>query len=104
MFESNGLTKTRDFVKHIELLGQVASDRQVVGFQKTERELVQEFIADTKELIEYNEWGIGLENLMTSLYEIDFKVDSKAIDLAKDAIQGCEMNYERWKFIEELHK
>jgi hypothetical protein len=104
MFESKGETKTRDFLKHIELLGQNASDRLVIGFQKTERELLHEFIADTKELIEHNEWGVGLENLMNNLYEIDFKVDSRAIDLARAAIQACEMNYDKWKFIDELQK
>lgn len=104
MFESKGKVKTNEFVKHVELLMQGASDRFVIEFKRTERELLTEFIADTKELIEYNEWGVGLENLISNLFEINFKVDSKAIDLAKEAIQACGMDYEDWKFFEELRK
>jgi len=66
--------------------------------------LIKQFISDTSDFIEHNEWGVGLENLLTNIYEIEFPVDKKAIDLAKDAIKECKMDYNDWTFIEELVK
>lgn len=102
MFESQAKIKTKNFLRHIELLGQNSSDRIVDGFQGTEKELVKKFTTDTSDLIEHDEWGIGLENLLTNIYEIEFKVDKRAIELAKDAINECGMKYKNWIFIEEL--
>jgi hypothetical protein len=104
MFDSKGKIKTRVFLRHIQVLEQNYSDRIVVGFQETEKELMKKFTADTKNLIDHNEWGVGLENLLSNLYEIKFPLDEKAIDLAKDAIEECEMDYVQWTFIEELVK
>jgi hypothetical protein len=104
MFDSKAKIKTKNFLRHIELLGQNASDRIADGFGKTEKELLKQFTADTSDLIEHNEWGVGLENLLANIYEIEFTLDRKAIQLAKDAIQECEMDYNDWTFIEELVK
>ncbi len=104
MFDSKAKIKTRDFLRHIEVLGQNSSDRIVEGFQETEKELINKFTADTDDLIDHNEWGVGLENLLSNLYEIKFPLDRKAVDLAKDAINECEMDYDEWTFIEELVK
>jgi len=95
-----------EFLRHIEALGQQSPDRSVKGFrgEETEKEFIRKIISDTWELIEHNEWGVGLENLLSNLYDINFKVDGKAIELAKTAIEICKMNYEDWKFIEELKK
>jgi hypothetical protein len=65
---------------------------------------IQAFTIGTWDLIKKNEWGIGLENLLSNIYEIDFTIDRKAVDLAKDAIAECDMNYSDWIFIEELVK
>ena len=104
MFESKAKTTTKNFLRHIELLGQNASDRAVDGFEKTEKELLKQFIAETSDLIGYNEWGVGLENLLANIYEIEFTLDKKAVDLAKDAIMACGMDYRDWAFMEELVK
>ncbi len=104
MFESKGKIKTRDFLRHIEFLGQNSSDKVVDGFQRTEKELIKDFTTDTADLIDRNEWGIGLENLLNNIYEIEFTLDRKAVDLAKDAVEACEMKHENWAFIEELVK
>jgi hypothetical protein len=104
MFESKAKIKTRNFLRHIELLGQNSSDRIVDGFQETEKELLKQFTAETSDLIEHNEWGVGLENLLTNIYEIEFTVDKKAVELAKDAIEECGLDYSDWTFIEELVK
>jgi hypothetical protein len=106
MVQSKEKIKAIEFLRHIEALGQQSSDRSVNGFrgEETEKEFIRKIISETWELIEHNEWGIGLENLLSNLHEIDFKVDGKAIELAKTAIETCKMNYEDWKFIEELKK
>ncbi|MBO9700352.1 MAG: hypothetical protein J7604_09105 [Sporocytophaga sp.] len=104
MFESKTQIKTRNFLGHIKLLSQNSSDRAVEGFQKTEKELIKQFISETSDFIDHNEWGTGLENLLDNLYEIGFTIDQKGIDLIKDAIQECGMEYKDWIFIEELVK
>ena len=104
MFDSKAKIKTKNFLRHIEFLGKNASDRVVDGFEKTEKEILKKFTADTSDLIAHNEWGVGLENLLTNIYEIEFTLDKKAVQLAKDAIEECEMDYNDWTFIEELVK
>ncbi len=104
MLDLKAKIKTREFLRHIQVLGQNSSDRIVDGFEKTEKELINKFTADTEELMNHNEWGVGLENLLNSLYEIEFRLDMKAVDLAIGAIAECKLDYKKWKFIEELVK
>jgi len=104
MFEPKAKLKTKEFLRHIKVLGQDSSDKVIDGFQETEKELMQKFIADTQDLIDHNEWGVGLENLLSNLYEIEFPLDRKAVDLAKDVIKECKMDFGQWTFIEELVK
>jgi len=104
MLDTKAKLKTENFVRYIETLGQNASDKLIEGFQRTERELINQFTTDTWDLIKNNEWGVGLENLLTNIYEIDFTLDKRAIDLAKEAIDECGMKYNDWTFIEELVK
>jgi hypothetical protein len=104
MFEPREKIKTRDFLRHIQVLGQNSSDRIVDGFQETEKELIKKFTTETEDLINHNEWGVGLENLLNNIYEIEFTLDKKAINLAKDAIKECKMDYKDWTFLEELVK
>jgi hypothetical protein len=54
--------------------------------------------------VEYNEHGVGLENLLENMYEISFTIDQTGLDLAKEAIKECGMNYQEWSVIEELIK
>jgi hypothetical protein len=104
MFESKGKRKTKELLKHIEILGHDSSDRIVYGFRghETEMTFINEVIRDAWDLIEHNEWGVALDMVLNNLYEIHFRLDDKAVVLAKDAITACEMNYEEWKWIEEL--
>ncbi len=102
MLESKGKKRTKAFVKQIELLALNASDRIAEGFHGTEKELMQKFLTDTKEYIDYNECGVGLENLAANIYEINFRIDETAVALFKDAINACGMDYKSWAFIEEL--
>lgn len=95
---------TTILLRHIRLLGQNSTDRIVEGLQQTEKELIKKFTDDTLDLIEHNEWGIGLENLLDNIYEIEFTIDKKAIELAKNAIKECGMDYRDWDCIEELVK
>jgi len=104
MLESKAKIKVRNFLRHIEVLAQSSSDRVVDGFQDTEKELLKQFMADTLELIEHHEWCVGLENLLTNIYEIELTLDEKTIELAKDVIEECDMDYNDWIFIVELVK
>lgn len=72
--------------------------------QKNSDNRIREFTGDTWDLIKNNEWGVGLENLLSNIYEIDFTIDEKAVDLAKYAILECKINYNDWIFIGELVK
>jgi hypothetical protein len=96
MLESKAKIKTKNFLRYIELLGQTRPDRMVEGFQGTEKELIRQFTTDTLDLIEHGEWRVGLENLLTNIYEIEFTVDKIAIELAKDAIKECGMDLGNW--------
>ncbi|MGB4773692.1 MAG: hypothetical protein WBP45_00835 [Daejeonella sp.] len=98
----NPKEKIKDFVRHIETLGKRSTNRVIDEFQETEKELLNKFIADAHDLIEHNEWGTAIENLLINIYEIDFKIDIIAVDLAKAAIEECKMDYKEWKFIEGL--
>ena len=40
MLEPKAKTKTKNFLRHIELLGQNSTDRIVEGFETTEKELI----------------------------------------------------------------
>ena len=101
-----GKIKTIEFLKYIEILGQRSSDRLVNGFRgnETEMEFIKKIVSNAWDLVEHNEWGVALENLISSLHEIDFKIDEKAIELAKSALEECGMKYKDWKFIEDLYE
>lgn len=96
--------KVRTFVDHIERLSYFSDERIVDGFDQSQRELLTQFLLDTKEFIEYNEWGIGLELLLNNLYEINFTIDQTAVVLAQEALDICGYNYTDWQFIEELKR
>lgn len=104
MFDSKAKIRTLDFLRYVQTLAQKPSDRIVPGFHGTEKELIKKFTADIEDLINHDEWRVGLENLLSNLYEIEFALDRKAVDLAKDAIKECKMDFEQWRFIEELVK
>jgi len=58
----------------------------------TENESYNKILQDTQDLIEHDEWGIALENLIDNLYQIGFRVDKTSIDLAKQAIEVCRLD------------
>jgi len=60
MFESKSKNKDRGFQEpYIEFLRQNSFDRIVNGFQDTEKESLKQFMTDTSNLIEHNEYGLG---------------------------------------------
>jgi len=85
--------KVMEFTNEIKLLQSELNDSRL-----------EKFIQDTEDLIQYNEFGIALENLLTNLYEFEIKIKPNHISLAKEAMQKMKMNWEDWKFIEELAK
>lgn len=104
MFDTKAKFKVQDFLRHIDFLAQNSPERVIDGLKETEKELIKQFTDETEEFIKHNEWGIGLEILLTNIYEIEFNIDQKAIVLAREAIQECGMKYKDWVFIEELVK
>lgn len=64
----------------------------MVGFlgEETEKEFLKRIIADTCLLIQSNEWVVGLKNLISNLHEIDFKIDEKGIQLAKEGLSHAD--------------
>ncbi len=47
---------------------------------------VKHIIKEARELLDYNEWLIALENTIDNLYEIDIRLPSYIINIAKDAL------------------
>ncbi|QHT67848.1 hypothetical protein GXP67_14965 [Rhodocytophaga rosea] len=101
-FEPKAKKKTREFVKYINFLSQTCSNEYIDTFGLTKRQLLQKFITETEEYIKYNEWGVGLEHILVQLYEVEFTIDEKAIQLAKDALHECGFELDKWKIIDEL--
>ena len=102
MFESKARIKTVNFLQHIESRQQKSSNRIVDGYQETEKELIYKFTKEARDLINHKEWALALENLLVNMNEIDFVIDKVAIDLAKEALEACGMDYREWTFIENL--
>ena len=94
MFKLSGQKAVERLVKHIDQLSQKSASIQ--------RDLVTKFLADAQENIDHNEWGLAMEMLLESIYEIDFKVDTTTIELTKTAFNECQMDYSKFIFIEKL--
>ena len=65
---------------------------------------LEKFIEDTEELIQHNEYGIALENLISNLYEFEIEINQNQLEIVKEALLEMKMNWDDWKFIEELVK
>ena len=79
MFESKARVKTLNFLQHIEYLQQTSSDRNIDGYQETEKELLYKFTKEARDLINHNEWALALENFLVNMNEIDFTIDKAAL-------------------------
>ena len=99
-----GRKTTKAFLDHVVILAQNATDRLVDSTEGrvTEKEYLKNLINRCQEYLKQDEWGLVIEELTEGLYEIEFKVDDKAIVLAKDSILCCGMNYEDRRYFEEL--
>jgi hypothetical protein len=88
MSESKGKIKIKEFTDHISSLFFSANKHIIDGFQENHKELLTKYLNDTFGLIENNE-RVLLENLLSNLYEIDFNIDQRRIELAFDALKSC---------------
>ena len=93
-FKSKAQKKVEELVDHLELLAQSSSEDI--------RPVLLNYIAEARSDIDYLEWGMAMETLLERIYEINFRLDSKAIELTKAAVAECHMDYSRLSFIEEL--
>lgn len=85
--------KVEKLIKEIEIL------QQRLGNEKLESTL-----KDVKELVEHNEFGIALENLLTNLYEFEIAISYKQLEITRTAIQAMNLDWGEWSFIEELNQ
>jgi hypothetical protein len=93
LLENKVMKKVKEFINEIKIIQ-----------QQLKVENLEKFIKDSEDLIENNEFGIALENLLTNLYEFEFRLNQKQINIAKEAIKKMNWKWEDWKFIQELVK
>ncbi|GEM_PF-1812432 len=88
-----GKLKTIEFINELELLSEtINSDSIVKDVFNSYNELkyIERLIKEARELIQYNEWIIALENTISNLFEIDYKLNINLINLAIDAFKSCK--------------
>lgn len=89
---SNSAKKAvRAFVDHLEL-----------NTRKREVELVDRFLYDSREMIESDEWGVALENLLENLNEINYRLDEKEISLVHNSLAAMGIDPKDWNILEGL--
>ncbi len=93
MLKSLGQNAVERSINHIDLLSNKSDESQKI--------LIIGFLTDAKELINQNEWGLAMENLLDSIDEVGFKVDKTTIELSKTAIKECQMDYSKFIYIEK---
>jgi hypothetical protein len=81
-------------INHIALVSNKSDEAQKI--------LMIGFLADAKELINHNEWGLAMENLLDSIDKVNFIVDKTTIELTKTAVKECQMDYSKFIYIEKL--
>ncbi len=72
------------FINEIEILALKMDygiiHRNSTGYESDVKACLEHIVKDSRELIEYNEWGIAIENALVNLYEIDFKLDAAILN------------------------
>lgn len=91
IFKNKAKEKVKAFTNEIEKLNEALGE-----------ENLKQVIQDTNELINHNEYGVALENLLSNLYDFDIKIEQTQLLMAKEALNEMKINWSDWKFIEEL--
>ena len=102
-----GKKQTIEFINQIELMAEDANAGKMLNSiieTCDEKIFIQNLVINARELIEYNEWLIALENTIDNMYEFDFTLDSKLVDLGIEALNIFSTNSVRVKSLEEMRK
>lgn len=85
LFQNRGKKYVRTFIQSLK------ENERLAGNKRCK---LNKFIADTEELVKYNEQGIVLENLLDNLFEEDIVLKREQVEICKTAIleMGLEIN------------
>lgn len=104
--ENNSEKYTIEFVNYIECLSTTASTNSIAETGYNEKAYLEKLVKDAREYIKYNEWIVGLEILLDNLYEVDYKIDKKYLEIAKNALKATNNKelIEKYNWVDELKK
>lgn len=66
------------------------------------RGLRSEVIQAAQEYLEYNEWGLAFDTIITQLYEYDFEIKEQDFKLIVDIAMKMELPEDEYIYINEL--
>lgn len=91
--------KVIDFVNIVDRLSENSQDKEKAAYIENE-------VREARYLIEYNEWFIAFENLLTNLHEINYKMDSELIEYAKQLFLLADVSQSEQKlwWLDDLKK
>lgn len=61
-------------------------------------------IDDSMSLLDHGERGIGLENLLSNIYEFDVALTENEVDVIEELAKAWGLANERWTFVKELQQ
>lgn len=77
-----------EFIKELEKRSKVCDSDKYVNDKAgayLESAVLEDLILEAKELIQYGELEVALENILENLHELSISLDTKIIDLARRA-------------------
>lgn len=83
--------------RFLDLLTRLSSRDWHDGAERTEF-----MLADTRELIEHGEPGVGLENLCQNLYEFSVSINQRDLDEIKSLADIMQMSDSTWDLLKEI--
>lgn len=93
----SGERKTKQLIKLIE---------SRIQFENLEPQMVKAIryiIKETQSLVQYGEWFVGFEIMVSNLDEINFKVTGEELALMKEIFKKAKVDYRKdWAWIEEM--
>ena len=102
-----GHQKTTEFINQLESLAQGIDGKNVNKIrngENNEKEYLELLVKEARELLQYNEWLVALENTIDNLCEIDYKLEDEVIQLAVMALEAANTRSDRIELIKFLKK
>lgn len=66
--------------------------------------LSQKVIEDAREMVKYNEYGVGFEIVCTQLFEYDIKISSEIYEKLEALGKSMKLKEETWNYLRALIK